>query len=198
MFSGKISTRGGGFASVRTTENFGSEIMIPKDTKAVRVVVEGDGQLWKLNLGTSHSMMSGEPTWTHDFHTQEGKRTVALLPLRSFTPQVSPFTSTAHKARHRTHNNSNTLTHKAHTKHKAQSTKHKAHTAHIHTHTHIHTHSHSHSLSLSHTHSHSHSHSHTYTHTQTQTHTHARTHTHIYACITTLPSFVDVSFRYSS
>lgn len=56
IFSGEISTIGGGFAAVRTTES--CEIMVPKGANEVRVVVEGDGQMWKVNLGLGHGMVS--------------------------------------------------------------------------------------------------------------------------------------------
>ena len=48
----------------------------------------GDGQLWKVNLGLSHALMSSAPTWTHDFLTQKGTRTTHTLPLGAFTAQV--------------------------------------------------------------------------------------------------------------
>jgi hypothetical protein len=94
VFSGEISTIGGGFAAVRTTENFSSSgpVAVPKDASEVRVVVEGDGQMWKVNLGLGHGMMDNKPTWTHDFLTQKGKRTTHTLPLSAFAPTVRlPF-----------------------------------------------------------------------------------------------------------
>jgi hypothetical protein len=91
IFRGAISS-GCGSVSVRTTEHFGTQhVVIPKDAKAVRVVVEGDGQMWRLNLGTSHSMMGDTATWTHEFMTTKGMITSTLLHLRSFTPQASSW-----------------------------------------------------------------------------------------------------------
>jgi hypothetical protein len=63
VFSGEISTIGGGFAAVRTTEQFSSSgaVAVPKGASEVRVVVEGDGQMWKVNLGLGHGMVSVLP-----------------------------------------------------------------------------------------------------------------------------------------
>eukprot|EP00729_Bicosta_minor_P008088 gene8088-23497_t len=86
VFVGNISTVGGGFASIRTTET--TLVAMPQGAAgAIKVVVEGDGQMWKVTLGVSHGLMSGEPTWTHDFLTQKGVTTTHTLPLSAFTPQ---------------------------------------------------------------------------------------------------------------
>mmetsp|Transcript_11487 Transcript_11487/g.24243 ORF Transcript_11487/g.24243 Transcript_11487/m.24243 type:complete len:253 (-) Transcript_11487:321-1079(-) len=86
VFSGIISTDGGGFCSMRTTEECADRIRVPPNATAVRVVLRGDGQLWKVSLGTSHSLMSRDPTWSHDVSTSnEDKLTTAILPLADFT-----------------------------------------------------------------------------------------------------------------
>jgi hypothetical protein len=77
VFEGVISTNGGGFASMRTTER--CHVSIPSGARAIRIVAEGDGQLWKVNLGLSHSLMDSQPTWTHDFLTSKGVRTCLSL-----------------------------------------------------------------------------------------------------------------------
>ena len=86
VFSGDISTDGGGFASMRTSE--ACVVSIPTGATAVRVVAEGDGQMWKVNLGLSHSLMDSQPTWTHDFLTQQGVTQTHVLPLDAFTAQT--------------------------------------------------------------------------------------------------------------
>ena len=50
VFVGEISTVGGGFASLRTTED--TAVVVPKGkTDAIKVVVEGDGQMYVLFWG---------------------------------------------------------------------------------------------------------------------------------------------------
>lgn len=86
LFEGVINTDGGGFASMRTGER--CIVEVPQDAKAVRVVVEGDGQMWKVNLGLSHSLMDSRPTWTHDFLTTKGTKQTHVLPLAAFSAQT--------------------------------------------------------------------------------------------------------------
>jgi streptogramin lyase len=86
VFSGTISTVGGGFASMRTSE--ATSVSVPRGAKKLRVTVEGDGQLWKVNLGLSHALMDRKPTWTHDFHTKAGEKTTHELLLSSFDAQI--------------------------------------------------------------------------------------------------------------
>lgn len=86
VFSGDISTDGGGFASMRTGED--CRVSVPEGAKAVRVVAEGDGQMWKVNLGLSHGLMDSQPTWTHDFLTKKGVKETHILSLDAFTAQT--------------------------------------------------------------------------------------------------------------
>jgi hypothetical protein len=86
VFSGEINTDGGGFASMRTGED--CHVVVPQGATAVRVVVEGDGQMWKVNLGLSHSLMDSKPTWTHDFLTTKGGKQTHTLPINAFTAQT--------------------------------------------------------------------------------------------------------------
>ena len=92
VFSGNLSTDGGGFCSMRTTEECADRMRVPPDATAVRVVMQGDGQLWKVSLGTSHSLMSRDPTWSHDVLTansqEEDALTTATLPLADFTATI--------------------------------------------------------------------------------------------------------------
>jgi NADH dehydrogenase [ubiquinone] 1 alpha subcomplex assembly factor 1 len=85
-FSGVISTIGGGFASMRTSET--TAVLVPSGATKLRVTVEGDGQLWKVNLGLSHALMDRKPTWTHDFLTTKGSKTTHELPLAAFDAQI--------------------------------------------------------------------------------------------------------------
>eukprot|EP00534_Pseudo-nitzschia_fraudulenta_P014931 CAMPEP_0201229314 /NCGR_PEP_ID=MMETSP0852-20130820/850_1 /ASSEMBLY_ACC=CAM_ASM_000632 /TAXON_ID=183588 /ORGANISM="Pseudo-nitzschia fraudulenta, Strain WWA7" /LENGTH=230 /DNA_ID=CAMNT_0047519579 /DNA_START=73 /DNA_END=765 /DNA_ORIENTATION=- len=85
VFSGTINTDGGGFASVRTAET--CTVAPPPEATAIKLVVEGDGQLWKANLGRSHSLMDSSPTYSHDFLTEKGVVTSHTLPLERFTAQ---------------------------------------------------------------------------------------------------------------
>ena len=45
---------------------------------------QGDGQMYKLTLGLSHSLLSGLPVWSHDFHTAKGSVKEYSLPLSEF------------------------------------------------------------------------------------------------------------------
>lgn len=85
VFSGTINTDGGGFASTRTHET--CTVKVPPTATAVRLVVEGDGHLWKANLGLGHSLMDSNPTFSHDFLTQANTVTTHLLPLSGFCAQ---------------------------------------------------------------------------------------------------------------
>ena len=85
MFRGIIITNGGGFASMRTTEN--CIVNSPETATTIRIIVKGDGQLWKVNLGMSHSLMDNQPTWSHDFLTKTNDITIHELQLKNFTPQ---------------------------------------------------------------------------------------------------------------
>ena len=82
VFSGTINTNGGGFASMRTSE--ACVVKVPADATSIRLTVEGDGQLWKANLGLSHSLMDSNPTFSHDFLTTKGAVTTHVLPLAEF------------------------------------------------------------------------------------------------------------------
>ena len=62
-------------------------VALPPGAKTVVVRCRGDGQLWKLNLGLSHSLMSSAPTWTHDFLTTKGVTETYRLPLDEFAAQ---------------------------------------------------------------------------------------------------------------
>ena len=85
IFRGIINTNGGGFASMRTTEN--CIVNPPETATTIRIIVKGDGQLWKVNLGMSHSLMDNQPTWSHDFLTKTNEITIHELQLKNFTPQ---------------------------------------------------------------------------------------------------------------
>ena len=85
VFSGNLSTVGGGFVSVRTTEDCPVRIRNPEGVSSVRVSLSGDGQLWKVNLGTSHSLLSADPTWSHDVPTESDALTTHTLRLSDFT-----------------------------------------------------------------------------------------------------------------
>eukprot|EP00873_Tetraselmis_striata_P015914 jgi/Tetstr1/436178/TSEL_025023.t1 len=85
VFSGVINTNGGGFAALRTSEQ--TQVSIPKDAAFVKVIAKGDGQMYKITLGCSHSMMTREPVFTHDFLTDKGKVKQYILPLSKFVPQ---------------------------------------------------------------------------------------------------------------
>ena len=85
IFRGIINTNGGGFASMRTTEN--CIVNPPESATTIRIIVKGDGQLWKVNLGMSHSLMDNQPTWSHDFLTKTNEITIHELQLKNFTPQ---------------------------------------------------------------------------------------------------------------
>ena len=85
VFSGMINTKGGGFASMRTSE--ASIVKVPPEAKSVKLTVEGDGHLWKANLGLGHSLMDSNPTFSHDFLTKKGIQTSHTLPLSGFAAQ---------------------------------------------------------------------------------------------------------------
>lgn len=85
VFSGEINTNGGGFASMRTSE--ACKVKIPAGARSVKLAVEGDGQLWKANLGMSHSLMDSNPTFSHDFLTKPGQITTHTLSLSEFSAQ---------------------------------------------------------------------------------------------------------------
>ena len=59
-------------------------VKVPADATSIRLTVEGDGQLWKANLGLGHSLMDSNPTFSHDFLTTKGAVTTHLLPLAGF------------------------------------------------------------------------------------------------------------------
>ena len=82
VFSGVISTVGGGFASARTAK--ACKIKIPDTATFAKVVVEGDGQQYKLSLGQTHQV--GESIWAHDLKTEKGVVKTFWLPLRKFSP----------------------------------------------------------------------------------------------------------------
>ena len=71
---------------MRTGE--GCIVAVPQDAKAVGVAAEGDGQMWQVNLGLSHSLMDSRPTWTHDFLTVQGTNQTHVLPLAAFSAQT--------------------------------------------------------------------------------------------------------------
>mmetsp|Transcript_16907 Transcript_16907/g.30182 ORF Transcript_16907/g.30182 Transcript_16907/m.30182 type:complete len:235 (-) Transcript_16907:147-851(-) len=85
LFTGVINTNGGGFASFRTNEE--TKVAIAEDSAFVKVVAEGDGKMYKIALGCSHSMMTREPVFTSDFLTEKGKVKQYILPLSKFVPQ---------------------------------------------------------------------------------------------------------------
>jgi hypothetical protein len=85
IFRGIINTNGGGFASMRTTEN--CIVNPPETATTIRIVVKGDGQLWKVHCGLSHSLMDSQPAWSHDFLTKKNEITIHELQLKNFTPQ---------------------------------------------------------------------------------------------------------------
>ena len=85
VFSGTINTDGGGFASMRTSE--ACVVKVPPGVTTVKLVVEGDGHLWKANLGLGHSLMDSNPTFSHDFLTKEGEVTTHMLSLSGFEAQ---------------------------------------------------------------------------------------------------------------
>ena len=84
LFSGTISTVGGGFASARTSG--ACAVAVPEGATFVKVVAEGDGQMYKLALGLSTSLMSSSPVWTQDFVTERGVVKQYWLPLSKFVP----------------------------------------------------------------------------------------------------------------
>lgn len=85
VFSGTINTDGGGFASMRTSE--ACVVRVPPKATKVQLQVEGDGHLWKANLGLGHSLMDSNPTFSHDFLTKKGEVTTHVLPLSGFSAQ---------------------------------------------------------------------------------------------------------------
>jgi len=85
VFSGIINTDGGGFASMRTSE--ACVVKVPSGATSVKLTVEGDGHLWKANLGLGHSLMDSNPTFSHDFLTKKDTVTTHNLPLTGFAAQ---------------------------------------------------------------------------------------------------------------
>eukprot|EP00951_Prasinocladus_malaysianus_P017782 scaffold140764_cov40-Prasinocladus_malaysianus.AAC.1 len=88
VFTGNISTDGGGFAALRSCES--CKVNVPGDVQFVKVVAQGDGQQWKVTLGTNHSLMSGEPVWSHDFHTEVGFAIMLLPQKLLFGAMIGP------------------------------------------------------------------------------------------------------------
>lgn len=78
-FRGAISLVGGGFASCRTLIEGASPLGIPRSAKALKIVVTGDGQMYKLCLRRSDAFR--EPTWQAQFLTVARTRTTAVLEL---------------------------------------------------------------------------------------------------------------------
>ena len=58
------------------------EVAIPPGSTALRIVGEGDGQMWKVQLGTTHGLMASKPTYTHDFLTAKGQLQAHTIPLK--------------------------------------------------------------------------------------------------------------------
>ena len=83
VFSGEISTVGGGFASLMTAE--ACKVSIPDTATYAKIVVEGDGQQYKLGLRVGQGMRTGKPIWCHDFKTELGAIKTFWLPLNKFT-----------------------------------------------------------------------------------------------------------------
>jgi len=79
VFRGAISLVGGGFASCRTLIDGASPLGITRSAKALKIVVTGDGQMYKLCLRRSDAFQ--EPTWQAQFPTVARTRTTAVLNL---------------------------------------------------------------------------------------------------------------------
>lgn len=85
VFSGSISTKGGGFANCRTLGDEAPLGLAPGTATALLVDATGDGQLYKVTLHTADSWSMSVPAWSHDFLTSR-ERATHRLRLRDFTP----------------------------------------------------------------------------------------------------------------
>lgn len=85
VFSGHISTDGGGFASCRSLGD-DAPLGLPARTSALLVDATGDGQIFKSTLHTADSWQMRTPSWSCDMQTVKGERRTHRLPLSAFRP----------------------------------------------------------------------------------------------------------------
>ena len=103
-FEGTINTNGGGFCSIRGKASSSSsssssssqhevgvvptKTLLPPETSAIRICVQGDGKTYKLLLSDGNKSMFGpgkrSPSWQADIPTTVDKETVLEIPLTSF------------------------------------------------------------------------------------------------------------------
>ena len=109
-FEGTINTNGGGFCSIRGKASSSSsssssssqhevgvvptKTLLPPETSAIRICVQGDGKTYKLLLSDGNKSMFGpgkrSPSWQADIPTTVDKETVLEIPLTSFQPSFGP------------------------------------------------------------------------------------------------------------
>lgn len=62
------------------------KVAIPAGATHAKVVVEGDGQMYKLALSMDPSAFARAPSFGHDFLTKKGAVSEHFLPLSEFIP----------------------------------------------------------------------------------------------------------------